>query len=274
VNRLAGGSALATIAAMVVIACSSFNEPSAADADGGTTEAGVDAAQCAPPSPSACANAVLHVIDFASTAFPPPDFAPESLNGTVERIETGSGCTPGAMRAATTVPGVPDSTADAEIVRKVTGTFSTGRLAFSFRPPTPVEKAFVNFGCAVEVRPAATSKIRAATRLSLAGSRFVLGGTVRDASDVLVPNLPEIELDNFLSESEAATWHTLDAKLTLTKTTLTVDATVDGKKLAPYDLPILEPTGRVSIDCGIIFADEESVSQTVEIDDVLVELCP
>jgi hypothetical protein len=266
--------------AATIVACTSFAEPAGVDAggtgDGGTGGDGSDAGPTCAPQPSGCMQAVaLHAFDFTASAFPPSEFAPEAENGQVARADDGSTCSGGgSLRASTTVPKDVDGAADAVIMRRLQGTFSTGRLAFAFRGPVPIEQGYANIGCALTLRPAATANVRTATRLALTDHRLVLGGSARDSADAPIPGIEEIELDSFVSPAEADLWHTLDMKLTLAGSKLTVSATFDGNALAPYDLPVIEAVGRIEISCGVLYSDGQNMKYEVDIDVVLIELCP
>ena len=282
--RRATGSAIAVLIAALVVACTAFEEPNGTPGtDGGTTaeggpgagDASVDGGTCA-PKPSGCANAVaFHAFDFTSTTIPPAEFRPEAENGGVTHTATGNVCSPGgALHAETTVPGETGSTAQAVITRRLDGKFSNGRLAFSFRGPKPLTEAYANVGCAVTVRPAATPNIRTATRIALSDNRLVLGGSARDATDTTIASVKEIELDGFVTDEDAALWHHIEMVLTMTPDAMTVTAIFDGKPLPPYDLPILETVARIDLDCGILYSDKPGAKYSVDIDDVLIELCP
>lgn len=270
------------IVAAIVVACTAFQEPPATPgSDGGADgEAAGDAASggvtwCT-PKPTTCASPrAFHVLDFASTDMPPAGFASEFENGTVERIAEGNTCTPGALRASTHVPDVDEAVADAVVMRSAEGAFTTGRLAFAFRGTIAPDSGYANIGCALAVRPPSTTQnVRSATRLSLTDDRLVLSGTARDAADDPIDGIPEIELDNFFTPEEALRWHTVDMKLALTKESLTVTATFDGKEYPPYAIPLAAPATRFSIDCGVVYAEKRDKKLSVDIDDVFVELCP
>jgi hypothetical protein len=280
VSRRAGALVGTSIAAMVV-ACTSFSEPPSSSPDAGVTDGGpgtTDATEagggCA-PKPSGCASPLLlHQLDFVSSSLPPSQFAPDVSNGTVTHSATGHTCTPGALRATVNVPGEAGSTGNATVARRVDGTFTSGRLAFAFRGPKPVTSGYANFGCTLTVRPQATPNVRTATRLALAGDRLLFGGSTRDENDVSVGGVGELDLDDFVADDEVDKWHTFDASLAIVGPTLKVTLTFDGKAFAPVDLLLLDTVGRVSVDCGIIYAEEPGASYVVDIDDVLVELCP
>jgi hypothetical protein len=288
--RTAFGACVGAMIATVAIACTSFDEPPAAatTADGGDAASGGDGAGlddangdvvtlgdggACTPAPSGCAGRTGQILDWTKSDFPPVGWEKQEKAGTLAYVAEGGRCSPGFLRATATIPADTSATAEAALVKSFNGSFAKIRLAFAFRGPQPVD-GYANIGCGAIFRPVSGSTIRSVVRLTLSDGKLSFGGTVRDDSDAISSAVPGDDLDQAFDATKAGQWHTIDARMTVTSTLVTVSTAYDGQPQKNFDVPLLEPSENVGFECGLGYADGAGASYQHDVDDIFVELCP
>jgi hypothetical protein len=229
-----------------------------------------------PPKPSGCSGGEVYPLDFSATDVPPNLFDMQLHNGTLSHVASEGHCGKGLLRATAIVPQEAGAYAQASFFRTVTGSFSSARLVYTFRGPKPVTDGYADIGCSLVFRAATTPNVRTNIVMTISENLLLLGATIRNADGGLVDGGAgsRVPIDNAVSTVEAGEWRTLDASFVITQTKLTVAGTLDGVPFTTFEAPLLEPAGRVNIECGVMFANYVAATHTIDMDDILVELCP
>lgn len=269
-------------------ACSSFDEPATVhdgnDGGGDGNSPGNDAAppidanvvdgKTCMPAPSGCAGGILQQLDFASKEIPPLGWQHDDENGSVGHVEDAGACSPGLFRSSAVIPNEAGASAQAHIFKRFTGKFKSARVAFAFRGPIPLTDGYANIGCLLLMLPDGSSTPRTQVRLTLSEVALTYGGNIRIADGGFADAGPALFLDQNFGATTATTWHTVDTKFVIADDAVAVSTTYDGTALKDFAVPLLEPSGRIDVECGLNYADEEGASYTHDLDDVFVELCP
>jgi hypothetical protein len=268
---------LMALAVSVVAACIPFAATEEAPVDAGTAADGAashDSATtetsdtCAELAPT-CATATRVVVDFESEVFPPPEFELSAGGeGRVTRGEEGY-CAPGSLRAEARVPA--NGRGSAAITRWFAGSFSRVRIRHVFRGPlTEVAGSFVNVGCSIRF---AQSELGTTLRMYAHASKLAHAADVAGSqgSEFLVS---PVTLDPHFSAEERGTWRRFEGTYTVEAETVVALLSLDGAPPVRTEQPLqVTPTG-VRVTCGISHADSAAGTHVVDLDDIMIELCP
>lgn len=290
----------AVTTAAIAAACTSFDEPAAPPGDGGadasgdtgggsidgasrndgggevdaTADANDDGGACL-PKPSGCDGGIVTTLEFDTEAVP-VGWNTDIDKGSMVRVPKPGPCSPkdGFLRATTTIPDAQSSaTAYMAKAFTATGAFKSAHVAFAFRGPKPVTNGYANIGCSIVLRGTSGVNPRTTVRLTLQDDKLRFGATVRGADGGVVTNGPDQNLDQaFVAASSA--WHTLDVKLDIQATTVTVTTTYDGKATGDFSPSLPTTPNRVDVECGIDYSEEPGTAYEHDIDDAFIELCP
>ncbi len=245
--------------ATIAVACSSFEgapaETPASDAAAETSPPANDAGGDAATADGARGCDVVVNTDFANGPVPPGFEREVEDGGSLARVD-------GGALEATSVGG-----AAASIYRKLplTGDASI-RLAYAIEAPPP--DTYVEMGCWIGMHQGDTE------------STYLLVGVTPDSV-----RLDEYQVFPDGGESGAAEplplfptgagWHRVEVEVpSVASGARTATLIVDGAKLT-YDFTLNGPTKLVHVQCGIGYMpDQTSVTKTVRVDDVRLEICP